>query len=100
MSRAGNIIGSHTENHKVMSRLSFSDQLYEIRNSFKFLSEICDLSYKSFCYPYGYLSSYNEDTLKILEDEGIDDAVIFDNKIQGEIKDKFQLSRLDCKTVR
>lgn len=96
MSHSGNIIGSHTENHKVLSRLSYEEQLYEIKSSFDYLSSICQLDYKSFCYPYGYLSSYNEDTLKILREEGFDDAVIFDNKEQGKIVDKYQLSRVDC----
>ena len=96
MSNEGNIIGSHTENHKVLSRLSYEEQLYEITSSHQFLSEICNMDYKSFCYPYGYSSSFNEDTLRILKEENFDDAVIFDNNIQCAIESKFQLSRIDC----
>ena len=96
MSNQGNLIGSHTENHKVLSRLTYEEQLYEIRSSFNYLSEICELEYKTFCYPYGYRSSYNNDTLKILEEEAIDEAVIFDNRHQDDIRDKYQLSRIDC----
>ena len=96
MNNDGNLIGSHTISHSVMSRLSYDDQRNEIKSSFDFLSNICDIDYKSFCYPYGYKSSYNKDTLEILEELEIDDAVMFDNKKQGKITDQYQLSRIDC----
>jgi peptidoglycan/xylan/chitin deacetylase (PgdA/CDA1 family) len=96
LSDAGNIIGSHTVSHKVLSRLSYADQEYEINESFKFIEKITKQSYKSFCYPYGYTSSYNQDTLDILRHAKVDDACIFDNKVQGESVNKLELSRIDC----
>ena len=96
LSDAGNIIGSHAVSHKVLSRLSYVDQEYEINESFKFLQNITKQSYKSFCYPYGYTSSYNQDTLDILYYAKVDDACIFDNKIQGKDVSNLELSRIDC----
>jgi peptidoglycan/xylan/chitin deacetylase (PgdA/CDA1 family) len=92
----GNIVGSHTVSHPVLSRLPYNDQLFEIDESFKFIKNIIDQQYKSFCYPFGYKSSYNADSLNILKDLAIDDAVIFDNKIQKSFSNNYEISRIDC----
>jgi peptidoglycan/xylan/chitin deacetylase (PgdA/CDA1 family) len=64
---SGMIIGSHSESHKLMSRLSFQEQNNEIKNSFATLDSIVNgLSVKIFCYPYGGPFSYNKDTVNIL----------------------------------
>jgi len=93
----GNIIGSHTVNHKVLSRLSYEEQEYEIKNSLDFLnSKIGVCPPYSFCYPYGYIASYNDDTIKILKQNQVDNATIFDNKVQCLPLNRYELSRLDC----
>ncbi len=92
----GNIVGSHTVSHKVLSRLSYQKQLDEVRGSFDFLDSIMKQDYKSFCYPYGYSSSYNNDTLKILDGLNIDDACVFNNQMQDNKVKKYELSRIDC----
>lgn len=93
---AGNIVGAHSVNHFVLSRLSVSQQSYEINESFDFLNSLYEQEYKSFCYPYGYDSSFNNDTLKILKDINVNDACVFDNKHQELPIDRFRLSRIDC----
>ncbi len=92
----GNIVGPHTVNHKVLSRLSYDDQYFEISESLNFLKKIIDIKYKTFCYPYGYKSSYNESTLRILKSLNFDDACIFDNKLSNKKIMKYELSRIDC----
>tara|TARA_B100000965_G_scaffold252156_1_gene212144 strand:+ start:5408 stop:6337 length:930 start_codon:yes stop_codon:yes gene_type:complete len=73
MSSEGMMIGSHSENHMVMSKLSNNSQKKEIINSFDFLeNELGSLSIKSFCYPYGGFHSFNNITENILEDQGCD----------------------------
>jgi len=37
MANNGMIIGSHSVNHKVLSKLSYEEQDYEITNSFDFI---------------------------------------------------------------
>jgi len=96
LKEAGNIIGSHSVKHKVLSRLSYSDQMKEIKDSFDFIDSVVSQSYKSFCYPYGYKSSYNTDTLEILENLSVDEACIFDNKLQSDNFSNLELSRIDC----
>ena len=93
---SGNIIGPHTVNHKVLSRLTYSDQYLEINESLNFLKNIIDIKYKTFCYPYGYKSSYNRSTKEILKSLNFDDACIFDNKLTNTQINKYELSRIDC----
>ena len=65
------IIGSHTINHPVMSRLSEEDQNHEIAASFDLLERIATpLPHKTFCYPYGGFHSFNDTSEKLLEKNG------------------------------
>lgn len=66
---AGNmVIGSHTNSHPVMSRLSVAEQSAEIASSFDFLSSICSLPVRTYCHPYGGFHSFNQDTIRLLAD--------------------------------
>ncbi len=92
----GNIIGSHTVSHKVLSRLSYNEQVREIKDSFLFLESIVKITKHSFCFPYGYASSYNQTTLSILSELNVHNAVVFDNQEQGNNIKRLELSRIDC----
>ena len=46
MHNAGMIIGSHTVNHPVMSRLNFQEQEFQIKKSFDFLESCSEVSSK------------------------------------------------------
>lgn len=68
MHNGGMVIGSHTVNHPVMSKLSENEQFYEINTSFGFLEGVCgNLPIKTFCYPYGGFHSFTATTEDILE---------------------------------
>ena len=71
MEQSGMIIGSHTSNHLVMSKLNRFDQLKEIKSSFHFLEEIDCIKHKTYCHPYGGFHSFNSDTLYLLEQEKV-----------------------------
>lgn len=63
------VIGSHTVNHPVMSRLSKEDQQTEIVSSFHLLESITNNhSYRTFCYPYGGWHSFNSITESLLKE--------------------------------
>ena len=96
ITKCGNILGAHTVNHPVLSRLSKKLQFKEINESFEFLSKIYNMNYKSFSYPYGYKSSYNDKTIEILNLLKIDNAVVFDDALQNIPIKKYELSRIDC----
>ena len=63
----GMIIGSHSDSHTLLSRLSYKEQFKELNNSKIFLEKILNKSIDNFCYPYGGKVSYNNNTLKILK---------------------------------
>jgi len=63
----GMLIGSHSESHTLLSRLSYREQFKELNNSKIFLERIINQSIDTFCYPYGGKISYNDNTLKILK---------------------------------
>ena len=67
----GHIVGSHSINHLVMSKLSFSQQKNEIKNSFSFLEKIQSNFTKTYCHPYGGFHSFNDNTIKILNEENV-----------------------------
>jgi peptidoglycan/xylan/chitin deacetylase (PgdA/CDA1 family) len=91
----GQIFGSHTLNHKILSSLNYKDQLHEIKDSFNILSEYIDDSFRSISYPFGYKFTYNTDTFEALKNQKVDYAFIFDNKIMSSFNN-YEISRIDC----
>jgi peptidoglycan/xylan/chitin deacetylase (PgdA/CDA1 family) len=64
------IIGSHSISHPVMSKLNLNEQKKEIKESFNFLNTLkCDLSVKTFCYPYGGFHTFTSQTEELLNNE-------------------------------
>jgi len=96
----GMIVGSHTVNHPVMSKLSKDDQEKEIIQSFNFLEDITGgLSLKTFCYPYGGFYSFTKETEMLLEERGC----LFSFNVEPKNIDEYDLRnrrqalpRYDC----
>ena len=99
MQLAGNIIGSHTVSHPVMSKLSKMEQNAEINDSFNYLSANIKLDVKTYCHPYGGFHSFNEETVKALDNSGVEFSFnvesreICDNDLTSSIQ---FLPRFDC----
>lgn len=67
----GMIVGSHSVNHPVMSRLTVEEQRAEIDGSFAFLASVLpELEPRTFCFPYGGVESFTGDTLRLLAEAG------------------------------
>lgn len=65
----GMIIGSHTIDHPVMSRLSRDDQERQIKESFAYLEQqVQSFEIKTFCYPYGGFHSFTNETEDLLKE--------------------------------
>ena len=71
MNNSGMIIGSHTVSHPVMSKLDLETQKFEISESFNFLESICNIDHRTYSHPYGQAHTYNEDTVKILNNYNV-----------------------------
>jgi peptidoglycan/xylan/chitin deacetylase (PgdA/CDA1 family) len=68
MHEEGMVIGSHTVNHPVLSKLSTEEQVKEIKHSFDYLEEVTGgLNYRTFCYPYGGFHSFTNESERILD---------------------------------
>ena len=71
LKEANMVIGSHSVNHFVMSKLSEDDQEIEIGDSFRFIEEkLGKQKIKTFCYPYGGFHTFSQETEDILNDNG------------------------------
>ena len=68
----GNIIGSHTVSHPLMSKLSADEQVREINDSFSFLTNIDCIDIRTYCHPYGGFHSFNDVTISALNSNNID----------------------------
>ena len=71
MKNKGMIIGSHTESHLVMSKLSKEEQFKQINNSFNFLNDLFDAKHKTYSHPYGGFHSFNNHTKKVLLENNV-----------------------------
>lgn len=91
----GQIFGSHTNSHKILSSLNYENQKLEIENSFKYLSSFINEDFKTISYPYGYKFTYDTNTKEILKNSNVNFAFIFDNKKNNSF-DKYEISRIDC----
>ena len=93
------IIGSHSVNHPLMSKLNFNEQKKEIDSSIDFLKTIINYDHKTYCHPYGGRISYNEDTFKVLNEKGVRYAFSVENR-DITYKDLhlnfYALPRYDC----
>jgi hypothetical protein len=100
MHEAGMIIGSHTENHPVLSKLSFEEQAKEIQLAADYFTTDLHINRpNSFCYPYGYAGTYNDDSKRALTSNGFDCAFVVDARDVAAadlIDNPLTLPRYDC----
>lgn len=99
LSSLGMVIGSHTESHTLLSRLSYKKQFLEIKNSKVFLENVVKKKVDTFCYPYGSKLSYNKDTITILKKLNFKLAYNTEHRdidFKDLQKKYLQLPRYDC----
>ena len=95
------ILGTHTQNHEVLSSLSFKNAKQEVDLSLDYLEQFTD--YKTFCYPYGSKESYNKEIVKHLNKKNVSFSVTVTNKNISKndlINKRQELSRFDCNNFK
>ena len=96
----GMIIGGHSHTHQLMSRLSRCEQASEIKICSDFIYKITGSYTECFSYPYGRKSSYNDDTLYLLENSKFQYAfTVDDNEIENS-KSIYELARYNCNELQ
>ncbi len=101
LSKNNMILGSHTENHEVLSAISFEEAKKEINLSIDYLNQFTN--YRTFCYPYGSKISYNERIKKYLDMKKVSFSVTVTNKNitnRDLILNRQELSRFDCNNFK
>ncbi|WP_137286120.1 polysaccharide deacetylase family protein [Halorussus salinisoli] len=97
---AGMVVGAHSVNHPVLSRLSSAQQREEITDSFESLAEwVGDLPAKLFAYPYGTDQTFSAETKRLLEAADCDAAftMISARATPGRFRNsRLALPRMDC----
>lgn len=99
MSRAGMVVGAHSVNHRVMSKLSAQEQRRELEVSLGFLREVNGQAPLTYCHPYGGFHTFNEDTLTILASLGVQLAFNVEPRELSEqdwSSQRMALPRFDC----
>lgn len=89
-------VGSHTINHPDLSKASFEEIVFELRESKKFLENNLDREIKHFCYPFGRVFKGYSDLLK---KEGYWTATTLKNGLieYNRELDMFSLPRVEWK---
>lgn len=80
LSHTGMGIGSHTENHSILGRLSEREAEREIRTSMRRIVEEVGPDYRVFAYPNGQPEDFRDSDMAVLEREGFEAAF---TQVQG-----------------
>ncbi len=83
-------IGSHSHNHKKLSKIDAEDVKKEIKHSLAILNELCVI--EDFAYPFG---DYNDEVIEVLRNCGIKRAYIIGQKIYNpQIHSRYKIPRV------
>ena len=89
--------GSHTENHKIMTKLSLKEIREELSLSKLKIEKELDLQVRAFAYPGGYL---NKAIMKNVKETGYQYAVSMDTGLNNMNTDLYRLKRLNINELR
>jgi peptidoglycan/xylan/chitin deacetylase (PgdA/CDA1 family) len=100
MSRAGMVVGYHTRSHRMLSRLTPTEQESELADGVGWIQALTGQARVPFCYPWGGRGTYTDETVSVLERYGY--SVAF-NTVRRRIDlardDRFELPRLDTRDL-
>lgn len=99
MESMGMLIGGHTVNHNLMSKLSSKRQYDEIHDCFDYLESELRIKHRVYCHPFGGFHSFNEKTLCHLNNLDVDCAFNYESVDIYErdfCDQKYSLPRYNC----
>jgi peptidoglycan/xylan/chitin deacetylase (PgdA/CDA1 family) len=100
MAYGGMTFGYHTRSHRVLSRLSRQEQEAELLDGVDLIQRLTGQRTVSFCYPYGFTHTYNQDTLDVLAQAGY--SVAFNTVRQPArlpVPSRYEVPRFDTRDV-
>ena len=100
MSNTGMTFGFHTQRHRVLSRLSLDEQRAELSDGVKLIQQLTNQQAVPFCFPYGHVHTYNNDTLEVLGEIGYAAAFNTIRRLAIPGKDTvFEIPRFDTRDL-
>ncbi len=87
-------IGAHTVTHRVLAGVSVPRQKEEIEGSRDELRRVLGRAPSSFAYPYGFASSYDEQTIALVREAGFERACTTDGRPLDNGSDPYTLPRV------
>ncbi|UZP66888.1 polysaccharide deacetylase family protein [Desulfovibrio mangrovi] len=98
MDEAGMVIGGHTVSHPLLSSLDAEEQRKEVASNVDALAQILGHPVSWFCFPYGGDISYNDETLRILRDHGVQYCLSVESRdvSAADLDVPLTLPRYDC----
>ncbi|MBI3316621.1 MAG: polysaccharide deacetylase family protein [Candidatus Omnitrophica bacterium] len=94
LSSLGFNIGSHTNSHSILSRMSAEEQENEIALSKKILEEITSKPVCSFAYPEGGAHDFNDVTIQLLKKHNYTSAFTTIEGYDGKDENLYKLKRI------
>jgi peptidoglycan/xylan/chitin deacetylase (PgdA/CDA1 family) len=94
-------IGLHTHSHRVLSRLSGTDQRADLQMAIDFFRDRLGLADLHLAYPYGIGGSWNSDSVRVARDLGFASAVTKTRTIAkpADFQQRFEIPRFDVQDV-
>jgi peptidoglycan/xylan/chitin deacetylase (PgdA/CDA1 family) len=95
MHEAGMFFGTHTKNHRVLSRLDEDEQREELCDGANIVRSITGQNSVPFCYPYGLNHTYDEHALNLLREYGYKTAFTVGRTYTSFKEDPLEIPRFD-----
>jgi len=100
MAAAGMTFGFHTERHRVLSRLTRTEQHAEVAPGIARVRALTGQRSVPFCYPYGHSHTYDADTVSVLAEAGYSAAFNTVRRLADTASDqRFDLPRYDTRDL-
>jgi len=96
-------IGGHSLTHPVLSRLSVEEQRREIFGCKRRLEELLGSPLRSFAYPFGASTDFNQDSVDLVKQAGFESGFAVASDALWHSTDRFQVPRVivtDCDGAR
>jgi peptidoglycan/xylan/chitin deacetylase (PgdA/CDA1 family) len=100
MADAGMTFGYHTRTHRMLSRLTADEQERELGDGVGWIRELTGQARVPFCYPWGGVRTYTDDTLRMLPEAGYSLAFNTVRRRVRLLKDnRYELPRFDTRDL-
>ncbi len=100
MSEGGMTFGFHTKRHPVLARLTVAEQYSELAGGVDLIRAVSGQSSVPFCFPYGSVHTYTDETLTTLEQCGYSIAFTTARRWMMPARDnRFEIPRFDTRDL-